>query len=486
MGVVTVVNHNKILKDTLRRFVETVSNLLSEKMSKGDDPVQILAMLMYTFPFNNQEVGQQYLINHLPEAQDYDEAISSHPILGKQVDVLVGTNMGASAVTPLMVMQQFMKSLLDKQKGVIFNPKAFDSIFNEMMDFFKSDHLQMKMISPLEHFELDTDLMLLPNDWRIEKIPTDIKVDWVRRREYSFGDSHYLWADYALRKDYKSRKVIVGPKSKDEDDEEIDPQEWNKARDELETTMSALRILKSGGVVNRLYELRVLGWHVGGPLGSSSNPFIPEVGTGPTYKLAKEEKLELTQIIEALSRLKSEKALQVAVRRLNYACIRGDIRPEDKILDCMIGFESLFLGPSSELGYRLSLRAAILLAESVVERRQIQSEMYLYYRLRSNIIHGYNERAIESLLRKSETDLDQVASRLQNLLRESIKKFICAFEEAKDHPTIIKEIDQRILAGSNRMPTTPAALPIHRYQRVVAYRSLELAPQLAPIQGSQR
>ena len=444
-GVVTVVNHDKILKDTLRRFVETVLNLLSEKMSKGDDPVQIFSMLTHTFPFNNQEVGQQYLINHLPEARDYDEAISGHPILGKQVGVLVGTNKGASAVTPLMVMQQFMKSLLDRQKGVIFNPKDFDSIFNEMMEFFKSDHLQMKMLSPLEHFELDTDLMLLPNDWRIEKIPTDIMVDWFRRREYTFGDSHYLRANYALQKDYKSRKVIVGHKGKDENDEEFNPHEWNKARDELETMMSALRILKSGGVVNRLYELRVLGWHVGGPLSSSSNPFIPGMGFGPTYKLAKEEKLELTRIFEALSRLKSEKALQVAVRRLNYACIRGDIRPEDKILDCMIGFESLLLGPSSELGYRLSLRAAILLGESVVERQKIQSEMHLYYRLRSNIVHGYNERAIRSLLRKAGIDLDQVASRLQDLLRESIKRFICAFEEAKDRPTIIKEIDQRIL-----------------------------------------
>ncbi|MFX1370147.1 MAG: hypothetical protein ACFFAY_16270, partial [Promethearchaeota archaeon] len=75
----------------------------------------------------------------------------------------------------------------------------------------------------------------------------------------------------------------------------------------------------------------------------------------------------------------------------------------------------------------------------------IQSEMLLYYRLRSHIVHGFNESAIGKLLRRNELNMSQVASRLQDLLRESIKRFIFAFNEGMSRNSILEDIDQRML-----------------------------------------
>ena len=59
----------------------------------------------------------------------------------------------------------------------------------------------------------------------------------------------------------------------------------------------------------------------------------------------------------------------------------------------MVAFEAIFLkgDEQQELSYKLSLRAAYLLAENARERKDIFDFMHLAYKARSKIVHG--ERA---------------------------------------------------------------------------------------------
>ncbi|MFX1370148.1 MAG: hypothetical protein ACFFAY_16275, partial [Promethearchaeota archaeon] len=361
-----MISDDEMLKDALKQYAEATCNLLAEKLFEDESPMDLLSSLMVTISFGDIGESQRNLINRLPEADGFLNAIKKHPVAGQHIDVLVGTNRGAHRVTPFTVMYQFMESLIIRQNGIAFNTKAFDAIFSEMMEFFESEYIPVQVVAPLENFKLDTDVVHLPNEWRIARIPDDIRDDWFRRHKYAFDDSIYMWAEFSLLKDYSSRKIIIGKGAH----REMDHAEIDHIDVEIDTIVRSLIILKSGGVSQRIKESRVLGWNVGGPKGYSSDPFVPQIGSGPIYKLTKKEVKDLSGIIEALLHGNSDRAFHVAIRRLYFSHVRSDIQPEDKILDCLIGLESLLLDPSSELGYRLSIRAALLLGDSMEERRR--------------------------------------------------------------------------------------------------------------------
>lgn len=93
----------------------------------------------------------------------------------------------------------------------------------------------------------------------------------------------------------------------------------------------------------------------------------------------------------------------------------GDFRLEEKLIDLMISLESLFSKETQELRLRLSLRASLFLSEGQEsELSKIFENVYNLYEKRSKVVHG-----IEI------TNLDGTEiSRLQEYVRESIKRFI--------------------------------------------------------------
>jgi hypothetical protein len=91
------------------------------------------------------------------------------------------------------------------------------------------------------------------------------------------------------------------------------------------------------------------------------------------------------------------------------------LKPEDKIIDCMVGLEALYLEKEGlgEFGYKLAHRAAVLLADSKKERQQLFTQTKESYKLRSKIVHGLKY------------DLSpQDVWFVEDLLRGSIKKFL--------------------------------------------------------------
>jgi hypothetical protein len=86
-------------------------------------------------------------------------------------------------------------------------------------------------------------------------------------------------------------------------------------------------------------------------------------------------------------------ACDVAIERLNLARRRRS--PGDQAIEGGICLEALLLGDSSgqEITYKLKLRAALLLASTLQERRKIVKIVNAFYDLRSKTVHGQRPKA---------------------------------------------------------------------------------------------
>jgi predicted transcriptional regulator YdeE len=103
---------------------------------------------------------------------------------------------------------------------------------------------------------------------------------------------------------------------------------------------------------------------------------------------------------------------EIASNRLSYGIERRS--NEDKILDYIIGLESLYLPDGySELTFRLSLRIAFMLEKDGLERKKVFNIIKAIYESRSKITHG----------KKSKLTINDV-SKAEDILRKSLYIYV--------------------------------------------------------------
>ncbi len=90
---------------------------------------------------------------------------------------------------------------------------------------------------------------------------------------------------------------------------------------------------------------------------------------------------------------------------------------EDRLIDQMIAFESLYIGDDKELGYKLAIRAAFFLGNGI-ERKSIFNHMKRAYNFRGVAVHGgeYKDKDLN--------ELQEITTINEEYLRCSIKKFL--------------------------------------------------------------
>jgi len=109
--------------------------------------------------------------------------------------------------------------------------------------------------------------------------------------------------------------------------------------------------------------------------------------------------------------------IKLAITYFNKSYIEP-YTPRDSFLDIMICLENLFLkGTQQELSYKLSMRIAHLLGETVEERAKIFQFIKDAYRRRSGIVHGGDIRNLneEYLFRVRDIARKSIRYLLQNL-----------------------------------------------------------------------
>jgi hypothetical protein len=160
-----------------------------------------------------------------------------------------------------------------------------------------------------------------------------------------------------------------------------------------------------------------------------------------TYELQKEE---LPAFLKFLNfDLEKHLRMGMAVERFDKTYEEG---LRDIPIDIMIGLEALYLADTQELAYKMAMRAAHLLGSTDEQHQSIFAAIKKAYDIRSKLVHGIWAFAdpIKSKT-KFENQLNTLAS-ANDILRESIKKFIDLLS-VYSHDQLLKDIlDNNILS----------------------------------------
>jgi len=107
-----------------------------------------------------------------------------------------------------------------------------------------------------------------------------------------------------------------------------------------------------------------------------------------------------------------------ALARLNLA--RRRQTPGDQAIDGCIAFEALLSDRQpGDLTYKLKLRAARLLGNSYIERKEISRKVGSFYRLRGKVVHGQSTGASEEDRQAAKDGLDLTLAALRKIVLEA-------------------------------------------------------------------
>lgn len=293
---------------------------------------------------------------------------------------------------------------------------------------------EIKVIAPLEKFECARQNIDLSENLRIREIlDKERKLIWDSDKMRAIpmlphGPIETL--KYGLETSYEARTEALVES----------PPSW--VTEEINRAVSSLRLYKAGKVgCNIVLVLdRIPFIHFSGGLPNISFPVF-----GQKYVLAEVEIEELRKFWNKFKIVDTTKRglefLDVARRRFNYTYERQKF--DDRLIDCMISFESLFLkgGEMLELAYRLSLRSAVMLAEKSNERKGVFLDMKTAYGLRSMIVHGEDLKRIHEVVKNKFDSYKKLSMKMENYLRKSIRTF---FEEVSEEH-LVKNIKDKII-----------------------------------------
>lgn len=287
-------------------------------------------------------------------------------------------------------------------------------------------------LCPLYTFSCDCESVNLAKGIEIRPAPTCLK-DYIRERygsEARHDLSEFGWAAFLPH----HRRNLEGLSI--EKLASIGYQEWDRARDSLVDLITALRLYQEGRLVAGLLISATFHnseWSIGGETIWTSVSSVDFFEEEPVYELQKSDIPKVDCLLLNIRKWRKDGILdkiKIALQRFHSA-YHGNI--EDRLIDQMIAFESLYLGNEQELTYRLALRTAFLLDKDKNAREAIFSDMKKAYDLRSKIVHGDNP--------PNGYKLGVIVPKTKEYLRQSIRKFLLLLSKGKS----LKEIREKLL-----------------------------------------
>ena len=304
-----------------------------------------------------------------------------------------------------------------------------------------SELISSYWLCPLYFFEYDSEQIDLPEKLQIIKIPRKF-VEYLDR---SYPDtlptilSEAKWAIAIKieRIDTTNMSIIesmsIGFKQQD------------NAMNRLFDLITTLRLYKKGRLVAGLATLATFHnseWSIGGSANWTPVSNILFFKEEPIYKLRQSELKRFITLFKQIRLWRASGILdnvEIALERF-HSSYHGNI--EDRIIDQMVAFESLYLGDSQELTYKLALRVAFLLGKREEQRNLIFADMKKAYSYRSRIVHGNNP--------PSRRELRDIVPKVENYLRQSLRKFLLLLSQEHSSKDIRdKLLDENILKNGN-------------------------------------
>jgi hypothetical protein len=218
-------------------------------------------------------------------------------------------------------------------------------------------------------------------------------------------------------------------------------------KNKLLDLITSLRLFKKGRIVAGLLTFATFQnseWHIGGTTSWTSVSNLIFFKEDPIYKL---KQSELTKFITLFQQTRQYHAsnviskIEIALDRF-HSSYHGNI--EDRIIDQMIAFESLYLGYEQELTYKLAMRTAFLLRNRTDFRNIVFNNMKKAYNFRSRIVHGENPPPRKTL--------GVVVSKTDDYLRQSIVRFLELLSQGESLKNIREKLlDENILKNGRTL-----------------------------------
>lgn len=146
----------------------------------------------------------------------------------------------------------------------------------------------------------------------------------------------------------------------------------------------------------------------------------------PPYILKETDYDSVRSIYHLLRNSPVKEKLRIALSRFNASYQRNDAH--ERIIDLIVVLESLFgeetVGQSTEVGYRLRMRAARYLGDNLTDRRRIKDFISRVYEVRSKIIHGSARDAENLSQRRFGKPAIDVLYDIEGYARKAIKKIL--------------------------------------------------------------
>jgi Apea-like HEPN len=362
----------------------------------------------------------------LPERAALLRELSQNAGTRDQMNVLVGTRMGAATTQPEVILFEAIRAVLRPNTELVFDEAAFARHCDRLEHGFFDHERTATLLIPLRGVVFGGPPIEFGDRLVLDRLTDD---EIVRCLELGilevpahgplggfFAPLPDLWG---LRSQWAEPKRIGA----------LDPDALGglhpvqSAAEMAERAISALRLLQ-GGSFSPIAQLQFV--EFSGGAGWSLYP------QGPRYRQPyllsgdrAEEVRALWIDLGAIAGVDSG-ALQNALRRFAFAAERH--RHEDSLVDLMIAAESLFLNDldrrEGELKFRMSLRAGWLLGQDQGSRLGVYRQFRRAYDVRSDVVHGNPLDGKRSARASGGLDMQAFVDQVEDLLRQALRRTI--------------------------------------------------------------
>ena len=371
------------------------------------------------------------------EFQAFDDALNHDPIIGPQINMAIGTELGATVIRYNDFLHAMLHKLIDDNGLLEFSEEKFEEGWKNATTIFLANSFRFETLVAIPGL----DLARFPL-----RLDEGIVIDLFSEREVSIGYRAGLIQSISptfflvepenavgIRRTVFLSKIVYDPtkttlptldmpKGSFGCRHVFDHSSW------VDDILLCFRLLKR----NHFHSAGVVTWCDDSDLvGGMHYRAGRRNGLQPNSKLKLEECTELVRLWDSLKTVPSQ--LKWSLRRFSLALGRDLI--EDRIVDFVISAEALLLSDSSsedrgEIRYRFSLRGAKFLEGEGFSALELFRIFRLAYDWRSAVAHGGRlpeklDTPLRSLkLSKTISTESEFSDLIEDLVRTALKKTI--------------------------------------------------------------
>ncbi|MCZ6863627.1 MAG: HEPN domain-containing protein [Alphaproteobacteria bacterium] len=316
------------------------------------------------------------------------------PIVGPQLDQLVGTSVSRMRLTLDQIVRTLVGSMYSEDGRFEFDDDRFQREWGLIYHYLSAETFDYVTIAPLPHFAAQFPVDISPNividRLTGEEVTRCVQVGILGPITPSF---ELIQEDLAVGlRCTEAVEKVVGKADSVSETGSFGRRGPADAITIVDDVLTALRLFKQGDVQCAGEVSGVKAWLLSAGHSYRIRAWRPLIFSN--YELRDVEVEELQKMWSDLTAgtLDKRAILVMALRRFNMAFERRQL--DDRIVDLMIAAESLFLhdvgapGERGELRFRLALRAAKFVESPQYDPRQVFSLMRKAYDVRSQVVHG--------------------------------------------------------------------------------------------------